>query len=350
MLRVLLIALTASLARAAPAPASPMEIAAARQLARQGMRLAEAGDCAAAVAPLSRAEALFPAPTIRVRLAECYLSLGKLVLGTEGLRRVAVEDLGPTPSRAFVAARARALTLLAEAEPRLGHLTVHVVGPAPGAVRVTLDSEGVSPAMLEVDLPVDPGEHRVKAEAEGFDQVERTITVLEGAIQQVELMLPRSSDLPPSAGSEAPPKLSRLTSPTPPLETTAAPTSRSSAPALRVPALVALVVGVVGMGVGAGFGVVALRDKARLDAVCLAQLCPLSSRGDLDLLRRDATVSTIGWTVGAVAAAASVLLAVLLANASATGQLGSPSGESSRGATGHAAWLALTDGGFEVRW
>jgi hypothetical protein len=304
----------------------PAEIAAARQLAREGFKLADGGNCAAAVEPLSRAESLFHAPTILVRLAECHLAQGRLVLGTEELRRVTVEDLGPTPSRAFVAAKSRARVLLASAEPRLAHLTVRVTGPT--VPIVTLDGEPLAAGMLGLEIPVDPGPHLVKAEADGFIAAEKPLTVAEGGSDQVELELSPSlvAASEPTAvvtPSPAPAAVARVTTPVP------------STQPLRAPALISLAVGVAGFGVGIGFGVAALNDKTKLDNVCVNKACPISARNDLALLQRDATLSTIGWAVGGVAAATSLVLLVLL---------------STNGAGDRVAWLVPTQGGFLVRW
>lgn len=324
----------ASTAGAAPYPA---EIAAARQLARQGFRLANEGRCLSAVDPLSRAELLFHAPTVLVRLAECHLELGKLVLGTEELRRVTVEDLGPSPNRAFVNAKARARSLLAEAEPRLGHITIHVTGPDSRLLSLHLDGETVSSAMVGVDIPVDPGLHRVRADAVDFLAAEASVAVAEGGSEQVALELAPAPVEPTRAAVAKGPSVpfeaveaGAATSQVVPAEAV----SVAATPSHRVAALAVLVAGAAGLGVGVGFGVAALNDKARLDRACVNEACPMSSRIDLIALQRDATISNVGWAVGA---AASVLSAVLF--------LLSP-----RGGGEQVLQLVTTRGGVMVRW
>ncbi len=301
--------LTFALAVVSATP-QPAEVAAARQLAKDGFKLADAGKCAAAIEPLARAESLFHAPTILVRLAECHLTLGKVLLATEELRRVTVEDLGPTPSKAFVNAKGRARALLAAAEPRLGHATVRITGPEAPVLVVRLDGEPLAVGMLGLEIPVDPGSHRVQAEADGFTAAEGTFTVAEGGSQTVELELkavPVDPTEPPAALQP------RAPSPRP-----SAPVSVANAPPaasrsnLRLPAWLTLGVGVVGFGAGIGFGVAALNDKAALDGVCVNKACPPSAKAGVNSLQRDATVSTIGWAVGGVAAATSLVLFVLL--------------------------------------
>src|SRR5690606_6492137 len=75
--------------------------AAARALGVEGIKLANAGNCEAAIEKLSRAEALYHAPTILGRLGECQVALGKLVEGTENLNRVVREQLAPNAPAAF---------------------------------------------------------------------------------------------------------------------------------------------------------------------------------------------------------------------------------------------------------
>lgn len=95
-----------------------------------------------------------------------------------------------------------------------------------------------------------------------------------------------------------------------------------------------MVAGAVGLGVGAGFGVAALSDKARLDGACVNEACPMSSRADLIALQRDATISNVGWVVGAAVSATSAVLFFL----------------SPRGGGEQALQLVPTRGGVGVRW
>src|SRR5271155_3015531 len=59
---------------------SPEEIAAARDLDREGVKLARTGNCADAVPKLERARELYEAPVIpAVALGDCLIRLGKIV-------------------------------------------------------------------------------------------------------------------------------------------------------------------------------------------------------------------------------------------------------------------------------
>src|SRR3954469_3008571 len=92
------IALTSS---AAYADTSAADMAAARALGTDGIKLANRGKCAEAIEKLDRAEKLYHAPTTLERLGECHVEIGKLVLGTEELRRVVREQLATDAPKAF---------------------------------------------------------------------------------------------------------------------------------------------------------------------------------------------------------------------------------------------------------
>src|SRR5262245_27375760 len=70
-------------------------VAAARALGLQGIKMADSGDCKGAIEKLSRAESLYHAPSILARLGECQVQVGQIVLGTENLNRVVREQLAP---------------------------------------------------------------------------------------------------------------------------------------------------------------------------------------------------------------------------------------------------------------
>src|SRR4051812_8989456 len=55
--------------------------AAARALAVEGVKLAQADRCGEAIDKLERAEKLHHAPIVLTRLGECYIKLGRLVEG-----------------------------------------------------------------------------------------------------------------------------------------------------------------------------------------------------------------------------------------------------------------------------
>lgn len=298
-LALLCVSLAATpLARAA-AP-KPAEVAAARELAKEGIKLANANKCAEAIDKLSRAEALFHAPTILGRLGECQVAVGKLVAGTENLRKVVLEDLGPRPSQAFLAAKERAKKVLAAAEPRLSRLTLKVNGPAPEAAKVTFDGEALASSVLGIATPVDPGSHKIAAAAEGFLPKDAEITLAEGKAETLELTLE-------AAPVAIAPKPEEKPAPEPVAVVKAPPPE----PPSRVPVWATLGVGVAGLAAGTGFGVAALLNKSALEKACTNKECPASSQGDIDALNLNGNLATVGFAVGAAGLATALVLYVV---------------------------------------
>jgi len=329
----------ASLALVAPRSARGDEtpdaerIATARALGIQGVTLAEAGKCAEATDLLVRAEALHHAPTTLERLGECHVALGHLVLGTEILQRVVREPLAAAAPAPFVAAHARAQTVLDRALPRIGALKVHVEGPGPSLedVVVRIDGQPVATAMLDVDRPTDPGPHLVEATARGRAPASATATLAEGGHQVVTLTL----ELPvaPSPIPPPPPSASTALPPRPePLE----PTGGST----RWLGWTLGGVGVAGLAVGGVFGVKTFADRSTLRNECTGTRCPSAASGDISGANRDATVANVAFSAGAALAAGGVVL--LLIHPGATP---APSGQA-RIAPGVAPGWAGIEGSF----
>src|SRR5262249_10307746 len=144
------------------------ETAAARALAVDGLKLADAGKCADAIEKLARAEKLHHAPIVLGRLGECQITQGKMVDGTENLRKVLREPLPPNASAALVKARERAQSALDAAKPKIAYLMISVKGSASATAAITVDGQAMSSALLDTERPSDPGEHVVEASAQGF--------------------------------------------------------------------------------------------------------------------------------------------------------------------------------------
>ena len=299
--------LAASPVARAQAP-SPEDMASARVLGTEGVRLADSGDCTAAIPKLEAAEKLYHAPSTLERLGECQISAGRLVAGTESLNRVVREPLPPNAPQAFVVARQRAQQALSAALPRVGKLRIHVDGAPPDQVSVTVDGVKVPSALFDADRPTDPGVHEVKATAPGYTTVSTTVTLQDGTGAPVSLKIE------PEPSAPQPPAASPIgMSPAAPTAETAAlrasssgsPTSASSN---RGFAIAAFAVGGVGVAVGSVFGILALDTKSTLDSQCSNKVCPQSSQSDIDSLGSRATIANVGFGVGLVGLAVGVVL------------------------------------------
>lgn len=289
------------------------DVAAARALGQEGVRLADNGNCPEAVEKLQRAERIFHAPTTLTRLGECQIQMGKLVDGTESLNKVVREQLAGNAPAAFAQAQERAKKLLAETKPRIARLKIAVAGPPDVPWTVKVDGEPMPLANLNMNRPMDPGEHVVEATAPGYKVAKAKVNLPEGGTDSVALTLevdpnapkPEANPAPAAPGSPQP-----TTQETPRGEAYAPPPS-------RVPAYVALGVGVVGVGVGAAFGVLAMGKKSDLDDACSGGVCPASARDTLDSGETFGTVSTVGFIVGAVGLVAGTYLLLSTPSSSA---------------------------------
>lgn len=282
-------------------------VAAARALGLQGIKLADAGDCKGAIDKLSRAEALYHAPSILGRLGECQVNVGQVVAGTENLNRVVREELAPNAPKAFRDAQTRAKGALTAALPKIARLTVKVE-PADAQPSVTVAGSPIPVALLGAERPTDPGTHEVVATAPGYLPQTTTVTLAEGASQELALQLQKD----PSAVTETPP-------PPPPVvlaPAPVAPTTDSAPKKSNTLAYVALGVGGAGLLVGGVTGFLALGKKSDLDG-CQEKKCPESQADTLDSAKSMATVSTIGFAVGFVGVGAGIVL-LLTGNDSAS--------------------------------
>lgn len=289
----------------AQAPARAEDIAAARALGVQGVRLADQGKCSEAIENLERAEALYHAPTILGRLGECQVEVGRIVLGTENLNRVVREQLPPNAPAAFQAAQQRAKGVLDKALPRIAYLVVKVTPKDLAATVVTVDGAPVPNALIGAERPTDPGNHEVVVKASGYNETKASVTLAEGSHQEVALVL--TADPNAVAMTVAPPAAPAA----PPTQATLPPPAPESAPAAgsggnRTLAYVMLGVGGAGLITGSVTGLMAMSKKSSLD--CPDDKCPAPEHDKLDSAKTLATVSTIGFGVGIAGAAVGVVL------------------------------------------
>ncbi|MCC6645486.1 MAG: hypothetical protein IT374_07955 [Polyangiaceae bacterium] len=291
-LSILLVATTLSAAYPVAAAPSDADKAQARQLTQQGLDQLAKQDFSGAFQSFTKANKLYSAPTVELGLARSAVKVGRLVLAQEVYQRLSREQLPPGSPAAFVDAVRVAAKELAELAPRVPALTVQIVKPA-GAKepRVTVDGEPLSSAALGSPRPIDPGPHKVRAEADGMQAAEAEVIVAEGKRDaSVTLTLQPLSGATPVA---APP----AASPPPAAPPEPAPASKGKT---HPGAYVGLGVGAVGVLVGAVFGLKAMGKKSDLNGACVDGKCPPSAEGTHDSFKSAATLSTIGFAVGVV--------------------------------------------------
>jgi len=164
---------------------------------------------------------------------------------------------------------------------------------------VTVDGQAVSKAAGDA-MPIDPGPHTFVFQGQDGTSVEQKVLVREGIKNQpVAVVLGKA---PPG------PDATTGTASSPPSGAATPPDSGSgSGFPLRTVGWVAGAAGVVGLGLGAVFGMVAISDKngANCDASKMCDAGPLGSA------RSAATVSTVGFIAGGVLLAGGAALVLV---------------------------------------
>ncbi len=304
----LIVVLCASTAGAQNEPTAA-DTAAARELAIEGLKLADAGHCAQAIDKLFRAEKLRHSPIVLGRLGECQIEEGKVVDGTEDLQRLLHEPVPSNPPASLGRARERAQSVLDAAKSKIASLTISVRGASDN--EVTVDGQPVSALLLDRDRPTDPGEHVVEASAPGCLKSTRHVTLAAGEKQEVTLKLridPTAKTAAPPATADNPsaPLLQPKTEMSSTVMTETSP-AMQSAPH-HTASTILWVTGGAAVAAGGVFGYLAMNDKRTLDNQCVNGACPTGSKGTLDSANRYATVSTVLIGVGAAGAALGTVL------------------------------------------
>ncbi len=265
--------------QAAPAPL-PRDPARALQAADEGRKLEAAGKTDEACAAFARSQALDPLGTTLVLLASCHEKQGKLATAWSELGEAAalLAREKNAEREAFARGRAR------ELEPRLSALVLEGV-EGTSVETLTVDGQAVPKPAWARPIPLDVGEHTLVFAKVGAEPASATVRVPGGAAKVTyrvpTLSAAKVASLP---GSGDPPYL-----------------GYGLAGA-----------GVVGLGLGAVFGVSALSAGSDVKAACDAQRqCTADGLKRLDEGRSAGTLSTIGFVAGAALVTAGVVLVVL---------------------------------------
>jgi len=279
---------------------SATEIAAARTLAVDGLKLAQAGKCDEAIPKLERAEKLHHSTIVLSRLGECQVTEGNLVEGTEMLRKVLREPLPANPSPAMSKAYERAQTVLDAAKPKIAGLTISVAAPPGAELRLLVDGSVVPNTLVDSELPADPGDHVVEASAPGYLKASARVTLGTADKKTITLRLeadpnasaPTSMAAGPQASAVAAAHVTRKQPVTQPAPLPEAPHKAPN----HAAAYASWGVGLAGVGVGTAFGLMAMQGKKDLD--CQDNSCPSSSSDAVDTAKRNGNISTIAFAVG----------------------------------------------------
>lgn len=301
--------------------ASATETAAARALAVEGLRLSQANNCVEALPKLERAEKLYHAPVVAGRLGECYVAVGRLVEGTEILRKVLREPQPAEPAPALLKALERAQKVLDAAKPRIAGLTIKVVAVEGMVLKV--DGTPVPSALVDTEMPTDPGEHRIEVTAPGFLKSGTQVGVAEGEKKTVTLTLTRDPHAAVASSSAAPPAIAPAASNAAPVRPASVDVGRAAPPPMprepnRTPAYVAYGIGGAALAAGGVLGFMTIERHKDLQGRCPNDVCAPADQGELDAAKRLGNFSTVAFGVGAASVGLGTIL--LFTSGSSSGE------------------------------
>jgi hypothetical protein len=172
--------------------------AAARALFDQGRELVAAGDYPAACPKFEASLALDVGIGTKYNLADCWDQVGRTASAWALFLEVAADSraAGQLDREAVAQQRARAL------QPKLSFVRIEVQNPAAGQ-EVLLDGSGIERGAWDNELPLDPGEHTVSAQAPGRETFTTTLRVDISSRQSVTVpSLAKTATPQPEPGQE----------------------------------------------------------------------------------------------------------------------------------------------------
>lgn len=302
-------------ARAAAAEPSKEEIARADALFRAAQALMQAGSITEACAKFGESFAIDPAPGALLNQAACHEKDHKAASAAREYEQlVLLMSKGKTKDD-----RERlkfASDALARLEPSLTRAE-YDVSAMPAGHSIKVDGAPLGPDDLGKPRPIEPGDHAIELSAPG----KTTRTVVWKVLPQpgtqtfkAELVDPAA----PAPGAAAPGAATPATAPAQATLPKLQPFT-TNPPQWKRPVGFALAgVGVVGIGVGAYFGFDTFSKRSARDPHCLATFCDAEGISLNDKAHTSATISTIAFAAGFVAAGAGVYLLLTSAQAKKT--------------------------------
>lgn len=266
--------------------------AAAQRLFDEALTLMDAGSYAAACPKLARSQELAPSGGTLLNLGDCYEKNGQTASAWVSFRDAAARAAAAGQKQAQAAALVRADALA----PKLLNLNITL---APGArspgLEIKRDGQIVSNAELGIDVPIDPGPHKIEVSAPG--------------------RLPWTKDVDVVLGTPPPPVVIPALEVRPEPPPGAAPTDPHRGNTQRTIGLVVAGSGLLAAGIGAIFGLKAFSTNDDALSHCHdagdAKRCDPTGLSLTDEARTQATISTVLVTLGSAALAGGVALYVL---------------------------------------
>lgn len=283
-----------------PSAASAADKATAEVLFHEGTKLLAQNKLAEACPKLAESLRLDTGIGTMLYLAECWERSGRTASAWAQFREAqAVAGRLKDPREKVARSRADQL------EPRLARLTVVVPqgSEAPELV-VTRDGTALGRATWGIETPVDPGKHVLRAAAPGRVAWETTIDIVEAGARERIVLPPLAEERPaPAPESKAP-----APAPAAPSRAEVDTKDASKLPTQRLVALGVAGVGVIGVGLGAFFGLRASSTIGDANALCDERFCTAEGLSLRDDAKTQANVSTVAFVAGGAALAGAAAL------------------------------------------
>ncbi|MCA9644638.1 MAG: hypothetical protein H6718_20390 [Polyangiaceae bacterium] len=276
-------ALLGVLAVAPIASAKPSwkEIAAANKAAAKGRAAEKRGDFQAALEAYEESGGHVDSSANRRRLARAKAGLGRFLEAKAELDHVLSDD------KASKGQKQSAQKELDELLQRIPKIAFELPGDFAGQ----LELDGASVTQPSEAQLVDPGTHKVRATADGFEDFELELELKEGESKTASIELTSVAKQ-----STSPPK--------------AEPKEESTSLAKPL-GYVSLGVGIVGVALGSYFGLQARSTRNDLGDACVQDRCPADLKSKYDDGKQQALFSTIGFGVGTAGLVTGVVLLML---------------------------------------
>jgi hypothetical protein len=250
-----------------------------------------------------KAYRLEPKPVTLFQLAQCEDQRGQITTAAIHYDDYldVFEHLSPTEQRDERDRERQASSRRQALEPQIPRVTFRLKASAPPGTRVSrIPQGGGDPVDIPVDvqLPIDPGRHFVITEAPGRPRLDTNFEIKKGEKKLVELDVAA-----PTAGT----KQLRYGEPIRPVPTLLPPLDPPM-PARRVTAYVLGGVGVASVVAGVVTGAIVWGQKGTLADNCGKNICNPKGEEAADLARISGIVSTVTFSVGGAALAASAIL------------------------------------------
>ncbi len=182
-----------------PRVLSPDQKTAVERLANEGATLFQQGDFASALKKFELAEEIVRIPTITLERGRSLERLGRWVDASTAYEAAATAEVLATASFQHSIARQDAAKALADIAPRIPKLKVTVKNAKTAEIFVDGRTMG---APKSDPLLVDPGKHVIEARGEAGAHATKTVDLIAGANERIELELvsladPRKTDSGP---------------------------------------------------------------------------------------------------------------------------------------------------------